>query len=145
MDRETKYYRDADGNFLGGYGDGADPPGEAIECPAPPHGRALWREGAWVWDQAAFDRESATAPFVGLLAAFADNGWLTINEAMQWAAGTIPASVLAVVPAPASNADLIRLARPEVVRRTDPVIIAFAASFGADENTIDQAFSAANE
>jgi len=44
----TKYYVDAQGNYLGGF-DGAEPPQGAIEVPsAPNHGDDKWVNGEWV-------------------------------------------------------------------------------------------------
>ena len=43
----TKYYSDAQGNYIGGY-DGAEPPAGAIERPSPPdHGFDLWDGAQW--------------------------------------------------------------------------------------------------
>ena len=49
----TKYYRDADGNFLGVYttesGDHPNLPAGAIESPKPPSGKAKWVDGKWAF------------------------------------------------------------------------------------------------
>ena len=45
---KTKHYVDADGNYLGGYGDGAKPPAEAVECEQPPHGQMRKAGNDWV-------------------------------------------------------------------------------------------------
>jgi hypothetical protein len=45
----TRFFRSAAGAYLGGYGQGAPPPGDAIEVPAPPQdARATWNGSAWV-------------------------------------------------------------------------------------------------
>lgn len=44
----TRYFRDTDGAYLGGF-DGAEPPAGAIEVPAAPNdARATWNGSAWV-------------------------------------------------------------------------------------------------
>lgn len=44
----TRFFVDADGNYLGGF-DGAEPPAGAIEVPSPPpHGLDTWNGSAWV-------------------------------------------------------------------------------------------------
>lgn len=45
----TKFYRDSDGNYLGGF-DGALPPEGAIEIPEPPpHGACIWNGTEWTF------------------------------------------------------------------------------------------------
>lgn len=45
----TRYFRDADGNYVGGY-DGVEPPDWAIEVPFPPEsGAQKWNGEKWVW------------------------------------------------------------------------------------------------
>jgi len=50
MDLVTKFYIDADGNYLGGYSQGNDAiPANAIEVDAPPaHGWQKYADGAWL-------------------------------------------------------------------------------------------------
>lgn len=48
----TRHYR-VGTSYLGGFGDDAVPPDGAIECPQPPHGDAIWFEGAWVYEAPA--------------------------------------------------------------------------------------------
>jgi hypothetical protein len=48
----TKHYRDEHGNHIGafvfsGVGQHPDVPAGAIECPAPPSGKAKWVNGEW--------------------------------------------------------------------------------------------------
>lgn len=44
----TKYYRDVDGNYIGGF-DGSEPPEGSIEIDTPPqNGAAKWAGGKWV-------------------------------------------------------------------------------------------------
>lgn len=44
----TIHYVDAQGIYLGGFGDGAVPPQGAVEVGAPPHGSATWNGSAWI-------------------------------------------------------------------------------------------------
>lgn len=44
----TQHFVDAQGAYLGGFGDGALPPVGGVEVPEPPHGLAMWINGAWV-------------------------------------------------------------------------------------------------
>lgn len=43
----TKYYADANGNYVGAF-EGALPPAGSIEVPAPNHGKDHWNGTAWV-------------------------------------------------------------------------------------------------
>lgn len=44
----TKYYRDAQGNYLGAWGNGAIPPADGIEVASPPlEGKAKWNGSSW--------------------------------------------------------------------------------------------------
>lgn len=44
----TTHYVTKDGSYIGGFGDGADPPPESIEVRIPPdHGEQLWMGGKW--------------------------------------------------------------------------------------------------
>lgn len=47
----TLHYVDANGVYLGGFGDGAVPPGGSIEVTAPPDGRMVWNGSAWTAPQ----------------------------------------------------------------------------------------------
>lgn len=45
----TKHYVTSEGVYIGGFGDGAEPPAEAIEVAvAPDHAAQLWLDGAWL-------------------------------------------------------------------------------------------------
>ena len=141
----TQHYVDAQGVYLGAFGDGATPPQGAVEVPAPPHGLATWANGAWVWDQAARDRQSMTLTFAQLLIGLVAEGWITEAEGEAWLAGTLPAAVLAVIgtlPAQAQFAAKARAARPSVVERLDPLVAALAAAQGKTDAQIDAFFTA---
>lgn len=43
----TLHYVNEDGVYLGGFGDGAEPPENSIEVEAPPHGLAKWSGVDW--------------------------------------------------------------------------------------------------
>ena len=47
MKHKTYHYVDGDGNYLGGFGDGAEPPIGAVEVTAPNHGRDTWDGNKW--------------------------------------------------------------------------------------------------
>lgn len=45
----TKHYVTSAGVYIGGFGDGAEPPAGAIEIPIPPdHASQVWDRGAWL-------------------------------------------------------------------------------------------------
>jgi len=48
----TTHYSDAQGNYIGGFADGAQPPEGAIERPAPPRADAVWNGIGWAVPQA---------------------------------------------------------------------------------------------
>ena len=140
----TIHYADAAGAYLGGYGDGAMPPGGAIEVPAPPHGLATWANGAWDWDAEAFARAAMSLTFAQLLIGLVAEGWISEADGDGWLAGTLPAPVLAVIatlPAGQQFAAKARAARPSVVERLDPLVAALAAAQGKSEAQIDTFFS----
>jgi hypothetical protein len=44
----TRFFRNTAGEYLGGYGGGANPPLGAVEVPVPPRdARAVWVNGSW--------------------------------------------------------------------------------------------------
>jgi len=46
-EQTTRYYVDANGNYLGGFA-GAEPPAGSVEVPAPPQdARQIWSGGVW--------------------------------------------------------------------------------------------------
>ena len=47
----TTHYSDAQGNYVGGFADGAQPPEGAIERPAPPRADAVWGGSGWAVPQ----------------------------------------------------------------------------------------------
>ena len=47
----TTHYSDAQGNYVGGFADGAQPPEGAIERPAPPRADAVWNGSGWAVPQ----------------------------------------------------------------------------------------------
>ena len=47
----TVHYSDAQGNYVGGFADGAQPPEGAIERPAPPRADAVWGGSGWAVPQ----------------------------------------------------------------------------------------------
>ena len=50
----TQHFVDDQGKYIGGFGNGAEPPTGSIEVPAPKHGRDVWDGGKWIeFDHAA--------------------------------------------------------------------------------------------
>jgi len=47
----TTHYSDAQGNYIGGFADGAQPPEGAIERPAPTRADAVWGGSGWAVPQ----------------------------------------------------------------------------------------------
>jgi len=47
----TTHYSDAQGSYIGGFADGAQPPEGAIERPAPPRADAVWGGSGWAVPQ----------------------------------------------------------------------------------------------
>jgi len=47
----TTHYSDAQGSYIGGFADGAQPPEGAIERPAPPRADAVWNGSGWAVPQ----------------------------------------------------------------------------------------------
>lgn len=91
----TKHYADADGTYLGGFGDGARPPEGAIETPAPLHGKMRWTGSKWVMPLGAA-RELATLSRADFAVRAAAAGYVDPVDARNWAAGaSIPAKLQA--------------------------------------------------
>lgn len=140
----TTHYVDALGVYLGGFGDGAIPPQDAVEVTEPPHGLAIWQGGAWVFDAEIEARKSMTLTFAQLLIGLVAQGWITEAEGEAWLAGTLPAAVLAVIatlPAPAQFAAKARAARPSIIERSDPLVAALGAAQGKTDTELDAFFT----
>lgn len=123
----TQFFVDAEGRFIGGFGDGAVPPEGAVEVMvAPPSGAAIWTDGAWV--------EPVPVPevisFAQMMAGLVDRKWITRAEQRAWLAGTPPANVVALIDAmPAHLIDITyaRATKASEVRRRDPSVGLLAA------------------
>jgi len=55
----TTHYSDAQGNYVGGFADGAHPPEGAIERPAPPRADAVWGGSGWAVPQPTVEEQRA--------------------------------------------------------------------------------------
>lgn len=140
----TQHYADAQGVYLGGFGDGATPPSGAVAVPEPPHGEAIWDGEAWVWDAEAHARGAMTLTFAQLLIGLVAEGWISEGEGEGWLAGTLPDAVIAVIgtlPQQAQFAAKARAARPSIVARLDPLVIALAAAQGKSASQLDSFFT----
>ena len=139
----TTHFADAQGVYLGGFGDGAVPPEGAVEVPAPPHGLATWDGAGWHWDAAAHARETMTLSFAQLVTGLVAEAWISEAEGEAWLAGVLPAAVLAVIgtlPAQARFAAKARATRPSIIERTDPLVAALAAAQDKTEAQLDTFF-----
>lgn len=130
----TKFYIDANGAFLGGFGDGAEPPEGAVEVMVePPSGTAVWQDGAWAEVQPV----PASITFAQLMIGLVAEGWISEAEGEGWLQGTLPAgaqALIATLPEPMRFSARARATRPSEVLRSDPVVILMATAIGkADE------------
>lgn len=81
--------------------------------------------------------------FAQLLIGLVAEGWITEAEGDAWLAGTLPAAALAVIatlPEAQRFGARTRALRPSVVVRSDPLVIALAASEGITSEQLDQFF-----
>ena len=140
----TQHFVDASGIYLGGFGDGAVPPEGSVEVTEPPHGLAVWQNGAWVFDAEADARKSMTLSFAQLLIGLVTEAWITESEGEAWLSGSLPAAVLALIstlPVSARFAARARAARPSVIERSDPLVSALGAAQGKSDAEIDAFFT----
>jgi len=82
----AKYYINGDGQYLGGFADGAVPPVGSIEVPMRPYPNMRFMDGAWVSDINA-TRANTRVPRAKVAIAAAKAGLITEAEAEEWAAG----------------------------------------------------------
>jgi len=90
----TKHFRTAAGVYIGGFGDGAEPPAKSIECPAPGRADAHWTGSGWtdpVIDPAIALSQARAAmvisPLQGILT-LGETEWgkvLAYRETASWA------------------------------------------------------------
>lgn len=140
----TTHFADAQGVYLGGFGDGAMPPAEAVEVPEPPHGLATWQGGAWTWDAEAHARAGQSLSFAQLLIGLVAEGWISESDGEAWLSGVLPAAVLAVIatlPQGQRFAAKARAARPSTVERLDPLVAALAGAQGKTDADLDAFFT----
>ena len=88
----TTHYSDAQGNYVGGFADGAQPPEGAIERPAPPRADAVWNGIGWAVPQAPQPtleeaRAAASMSRLDFAKLALREGWITAAEAKAWVAG----------------------------------------------------------
>jgi hypothetical protein len=140
---QTVYYRTAEGAFLGGFAGGSPPEG-AVECPAPPDGRAIWSNGGWDWDAAAAARQEMSLSFAQLMIGLVTEGWITEAEGTAWLAGALPEALealLATLPAGQRFSARARATRPTNVLRLDPLVVVLADAQGKDDAALDAFFA----
>lgn len=138
----TTHYRDSDGNYIGGFGDGATPPDGAIQCPAPTRASDTWNGSAWVASVEA-KRAAATITRAQFLKGCVSAGIITADVAEAAATGEWPA---------AFNTFLSGLTRDQrieakatwadakEVRRTAPILALIAADQQVSEAQLDALF-----
>ena len=88
----TVHYSDAQGNYIGGFADGAQPPEGAIERPAPPRADAVWGGSGWAVPQAPQPtleeaRAAASMSRLDFAKLALREGWITAAEAKAWVPG----------------------------------------------------------
>jgi hypothetical protein len=113
--------------YLGQFSDGAVPPENAVECPAPTHALQEWNGSGWVNGSAMLDKEREDMVCSRFQA-----------KAALLAAGLLGAAEDAV----ASSSAAVQLAWAEAVefRRTSPTIVSLASSIGLSETEVDHLF-----
>jgi predicted outer membrane lipoprotein len=105
----------------------------------------------WTWDGKAFapppppepDRSAMSLSFGQLLIGLVAEGWITEAEGEAWLGGTPPAAALALVDAlPAEHrfAARVRITRPSVVLRLDPLVQGLARAEGKTGADLDRFF-----
>lgn len=145
----TRYYVNEAGKLIGAVS-GAEVPSGFEEVPEPPSGNMRWNGAAWaevVLDPAeklnAF-RATASMPRFNFAAKAATLGYITFEEAADWAAGnTLPVGVQGVINALAAELRgpaLLDVKASPIIRRDAALMAPLAAAFGTDEAGLDVLF-----
>jgi len=150
-DREglpMSYFVDKDGQFLGQFLDGAEPPEGAIEVPLRPSVEHQWQNGAWVHvppdpaEVLAQWRSQATLPRSAFILAALDSGILTEMDAEQavndWPSGWD--AFFDGLPARDRIAAKAEWASITHVRRNAPLVAQLAAFKGLTDEQVDAIF-----
>jgi hypothetical protein len=137
----TKFYADADGRFVGGFGDGAVPPSGAVEVSEPPSGSAVWAGSEWV---EVHNRAIMRLSFAQLLIGLVTEGWITAEEGRAWRDRTaLPPAVAGLIATLPENqqfaAETRAMAFTEALR-LDPLVEALGAAEGKTQEELDQFF-----
>lgn len=124
----------------------AYPPG-TVEIPVQPSPDHEWDGAAWQYvpPDPNVARALMTLTFAQLLIGLVAEGWISEQEGEAWLAGTLPAAVLAVIgtlPQGQRFAAKARAARPSVIERLDPLVVALAAAQGKSDAQLDAFFAA---
>jgi len=90
----TTHYSDAQGNYVGGFADGAQPPEGAIERPAPPRADAVWGGSGWAVPQPTLEegRGAAFLERVPFLLGLLGMGKITDSIADEASDGSWPSA-----------------------------------------------------
>ena len=88
----TIHYRNTvTGKYIGGFGGDAKPGAgqNAVKCPAPPHGAAIWTDDGWTYT-APLTRDLTRAEFIGMLAGTElDVIWTDMQAALKGVTGKV--------------------------------------------------------
>jgi hypothetical protein len=107
-------------------------PEGTVEVPLKPAANMEWDGKEWV-EVAPPPPVPQELAFAQLLIGLVAEGWITEAEGEAWLEGRIPAAaelLIATLPEDQRFAARARAARPSTVLRTDPLVIALAASQG---------------
>jgi len=147
----TTHYSDAQGNYIGGFGDGATPPAGAVERPAPNAASDTWNGSAWVADPAVA-RSRAVLSRAQFIQAVYAAGILTKAQAIDAAAGGIPAFFItaldglvaaqAMTQAEADQAEILWAGLTQV-ERNHPLIPIAQGALGLSDAQVDALFGIA--
>ena len=124
----TTHYSDAQGNYLGGFGDGAEPPVGGIERPAPAAASDTWNGSEWVPDLSIARARMVVSKWQA-------------KEALRLS-GLLDTATAAVAAADART----QLAWSEVQQfeRNSPTIAALAGILGLTDAQVDDLFALAS-
>lgn len=91
----TRFFVDETGAFIGGFGDGAEPPAGAVEVELPPpDGSAIWNGGAWTMP---LRREGASLSKIAFCRALYTAQILPADTVAKTAMGEFPAQFRAAL------------------------------------------------
>ena len=122
----TRFFVDAQGRIIGGFGDGAEPPAGSIEVPEPPPGDAVWSGAGWI----------VTEPVPQSVSRFQAKAALALAGLLDQANDVVAGS----------GNTVLQLAWAEATefKRNSPGINALAPALGLDDAALDDLFRTAS-